>query len=179
MTDLDLANQSFSSIQSPRNTWTGLLLALIASWVRGWLTSGCAVESLLLLLGPAEHWSVSRYTLLAALNAAYSLAATSWLFHLAFAAVCWPLVVVTCIVQYAAVSSFTRNRLRSWLKLMHFYRDKIAFFYLPSLVVDTELDGLMTVRGVTFSILDLTIELHGIEVGQYFSSLILHNFEHY
>jgi hypothetical protein len=163
MTDFD-TNQSFS-LQPPRNTWTGLLLTLIASWVRGWLTSGCAVESFLLLAGPAEHWSVSRYTLLAGLNAAYSLAATSWLFHLAFASLCWPLVGVTCIVQYATVSSFTRNRLRSWLRHVHFYRDKIAFFHLPSLVIDTDLDGLMTVRGVTFSVLDLTIELHGIEVG--------------
>ena len=42
---------------------------------------------------------------------------------------------------------------------------KVAFFYLPSLVIDTDLDGLVTIRGITFSILDLTIELHGIEVG--------------
>jgi hypothetical protein len=132
----------------------------------GWLTSGCAIESFLILTGPAEHWSVSRYTLLVALNAAYLLASTSWLFHLAFAAACWPLVVVTCVVQYATVSSFARNRLRSWLKYMHFYRDKVAFFYLPSLVIDTDLDGLVTIRGITFSILDLTIELHGIEVGK-------------
>lgn len=152
--------------QSLRNTWTSLLLALIASWVGGWLTSGCAVESFLLLAGPAQHWSVSRYTLLAALNTAYFLASTSWLFHLVFAAVCWPLVVLTCIIQYAVVSSFTRNRLRKWLKLVHFYRDKVAFFNLPSMVIDTDLDGLVTIRGVTFSILDLTIELHGIEIGQ-------------
>jgi hypothetical protein len=50
--------------------------------------------------------------------------------------------------------------------LMHFYRDKVAFFHLPSLVIDTNLDGLVTVRGLTFSILDLSIELHGIEVGE-------------
>lgn len=172
MTTFDLL-ESFSLVQSPRNTWTSLLLALIASWVRGWLTSGCAVESLLLLLGPAEHWSVSRYTLLAALNAAYSLASTSWLFHLVFAAICWPLVVLTCIIQYAVVSSFTRNRLRKWLKLVHFYRDKVAFFNLPSMVIDTELDGLVTIRGVTLSILDMTIELHGIEIGEFLPTFLL------
>lgn len=162
----DFSNQAFS-LQAPlnTNTWTSFPLALIASWIQGWLTSGCAAESFLLLSGPAEHWSVSRYTLLAALNAAHLLASTSWLFHPAFAAICWPLVVVTCIVQYATVSSFARKRFRSWLKYMHFYRDKIAFFYLPSLVIDTDLDGLVTIRGITFSILDLTIELHGIEVG--------------
>lgn len=155
------------NIHAPENhTWAAFSLALIASWVRSWLTSGCAVESLLLVAAPAENWSVPRYTLLAILNAAYLLASTSWLFHLIFAALCWPLVVVTCIIQYASVSSFTRGRLRSWLKLLHFYKDKVAFFDLPSLVIDTGLDGLVTIRGVTFSILDLSIELHGIEVGQ-------------
>ena len=130
----NFANQAFSLPAPPTSSsssWTSFPHALIASWMYGWLTSGCAAESFLLLTGPAEHWSVSRYTLLAALNAAYLLASTSWLFHLAFAAVCWPLFLVTCIVQYATVSSFARNRLRSWLKYMHFYRDKIAFFYLP------------------------------------------------
>ena len=160
----NFANQTFG-LQPPPNSWTAFPLALIVSWMHGWLTSGCAAESFLLLTGPAEHWSISRYTLLAALNAAYLLASTSWLFHLAFAAVCWPLVVVTCIVQYATVSSFTRSRLRSWLQYMHFYRDKVAFFSLPSLVIDIDLDGLVTIRGVTFSILDMTIELHGIEIG--------------
>jgi hypothetical protein len=164
----NFTNQAFTLQPPPTSStsWMSFPYALIASWMYGWLTSGCAAESFLLLTGPAEHWSVSRYTLLAALNAAYLLASTSWLFYLAFAAVCWPLVVVTCIVQYATVSSFARNRLRSWLKYMHFYRDKVAFFYLPSLVIDTDLDGLVTIRGITFSILDLTIELHGIEVGK-------------
>jgi hypothetical protein len=162
----NFANQAFSLQPLPTSSsWTSFAHTLIASWVYGWLASGCAVESFLLLTGPAEHWSVSRYTLLAALNAAYLLASTSWLFYLAFAAVCWPLIVVTCVVQYATVSSFARNRLRSWLKYMHFYRDKVAFFHLPSLVIDTDLDGLVTIRGITFSILDMTIELHGIEVG--------------
>jgi hypothetical protein len=160
-------NQTFA-LQAlvDNNSRMALSLALIASWIRSWLTSGCAVESLLLLAGPAERYSVHRYTLLAALNAAYLVVSTSWLFTLAFAAVCWPLVIVTCIVQFAVVSSFTRRGLRSWLKLMHFYRDKVAFFHLPSLVIDTDLDGLVTVRGLTFSILDLSIELHGIEVGE-------------
>lgn len=168
------------SLQPPLLTsWTSFFpLALIASWMRGWLTSGCALESFFLLTGPAEHWSVSRYTLLAGLNAAYLLASTSWLFHLVFGAVCWPLVGITCVVQYAAVSSFARERLRAWMKYMHFYRDKVAFFYLPSLVIDTEMDGLVTIRGITFSILDLTIELHGIEVGQQPLSLLLHVFKH-
>lgn len=153
------------SLQSPPDTWAASSLALIASWVHSWLISGCAVETLLLLTGPEDQYSAHRPALLVALNSTYFLASTSWLFHWAFAAVCWPLIVATCIVQYAAVSSFTRGRLRSWLKLAHFYRDKVAFFHLPSLVIDTELDGLVTIRGLTFSVLDLSIQLHGIEVG--------------
>ena len=166
MTDF-VTNPGSFSLQLSRNTWTSILLAWAASSVDRWLISGCAVESLLLLVGPSEHWSVSCYVLLAALNATYFLASTSWLFHLAFATVCWPLVAVTCILQYVVVSTFTRKQLRSrpWLKLVHFYRDKVAFFNVPSLVIDTKLDGLLTIRGLTFSILDLTIELHGIEVG--------------
>lgn len=153
------------TLQPPPNTWASFWSVLVASSLRRWLFSGCAVETLLLLTGPAEHYSVPRSALLVALNGFYVLASTSWLFHLAFAAVCWPLIGVTLIVQYAAVSSFTRGRLRSWLKLAHFYRDKIAFFHLPSLVIDTDLDGLVTIRGLTFSILDLSIQFHGIELG--------------
>lgn len=153
-------------LQGSPNTWAAFSLALSASWVRSWLTSGCAAESLLLIAGPAEHGSVPRFALLAALNVAWLLASTSWLFHIAFATACWPLVVVTCIVQYATASSFTRGRLRAWQKRLHFYKDKIAFFDLPSLVIDTYLDGLVNVRGLTFNILDLSVELHGIEVGQ-------------
>lgn len=101
------------------------------------------------------------------LNAAHFLASTSWLFELVFTGVCWPLVLATCIVQLAPVASLTRRSLRSspWLSLVHFYQDTVAFFHLPSLVIDTDLDGLVTVRGVSFSILDLSLEFHGIEVG--------------
>lgn len=148
------------------DTWLAFSLATIASWVRSWLVSGAAIESFLLLWGPEQHWSISRYAFLAGLNVAYLLASTSWLFHLAFATLCWPLVAITCLVQYAAVSSFTRGRLRWLLKLVHFYRDKVAFFDLPSLVIDTDLDGMMTVRGITLNLLDMSIELHGIEVGK-------------
>lgn len=35
------------------------------------------------------------------------------------------------------------------------------------MVVDSELDGLVTIRGLTLSLLDLTIEMHGLEVGEF------------
>ena len=100
------------------------------------------------------------------LNAVFLLASTSWLFCLLFTAGCWPLIGLTCLVQYAAVSSYTRGKLRRTLNHVHFYRDQVALFYVPSLVIDTGLDGLVTLRGLTISLLDLTIELHGLEVGK-------------
>jgi hypothetical protein len=78
------ANESFASLQPPANTWTAFSLAMIASWVRSYLTSGCAIESALLVVGPEEHFDVPNYVWLAALNAIYLLASTSWLFHWVF-----------------------------------------------------------------------------------------------
>lgn len=138
---------------------------LISSWLGSWLLSGCAVETILLFTSSTELF-VSNYLLITFLNAAYLLASTSWLFFLLFAAGCWPLIGLTCLVQYDAVSSYTRGTLRRTLKNLHFYRDQVALFYLPSLVIDMGLDGLVTLRGITISLLDLTLELHGLEVGK-------------
>lgn len=154
-------------LESAPDTWIAFTLSLVFSWLRGWFYAGSGIESLLLLYGPPRHWSFSRYTLLLYLNVAYAIASTSWLFRAVFALSCWPLVLATCLVQYAAVSSFTRGRLRSLLKFVHFYQDRIAFFGLPSLVFDSGINGLMTIRGITFSILDLKLELHGIEIGMW------------
>jgi hypothetical protein len=151
---------------------TDWLSYVISSWVGSWLISGCAVETFLLLTSSTEYF-VSNYLLATCLNAAYLLASTSWLFSLLFAAGCWPLIGLTCLVQYSTVSSYTRARLRRTLKNVHFYRDQIALFYLPSLVIDSGLDGRVTVRGLTISLLDLTFELHGLEVGKSF--LIKHS----
>jgi hypothetical protein len=58
-----------------------------------------------------------------------------------------------------------RKGLRKVLKQLSFINDKIALFNLPALEIDTEVDGLMVVRGVTISLSSLTIIAHGIEVG--------------
>jgi hypothetical protein len=138
---------------------------LISSWLGSWLLSGCAVETILLFTSSTKLF-VSDYLLITFLNAAYLLASTSWLLNLLFAAGCWPLIGITCLVQYSAVSSYTRGKLRRTFKNVHFYCDQVALFYLPSLVIDTGLDGLVTLRGLTVSLLDLAIELYGLEVGK-------------
>lgn len=140
--------------------------SLISSWVGSWLFSGCAFETLLLSTSPTEHFPISNYLLIACLNTAYLLASTSWLFCLLFAAACCPLIGLTCLVQYAFVSSYTRAWLRRTLRNVHFYRDQVAMFYLPSMVIDSGLDGLVTIRGINISLLSATIELHGLEVGE-------------
>jgi hypothetical protein len=51
------------------------------------------------------------------------------------------------------------------LKQLHFIDDKIAFFDIPALEIDTEVDGLMVLRGITFSLSTLSFVVHGVEVG--------------
>jgi hypothetical protein len=58
-----------------------------------------------------------------------------------------------------------RRSLRRLLKKLSFINDKIALFDLPALEIDTEVDGLLVIRGVTISLSSLTIIAHGVEVG--------------
>jgi hypothetical protein len=51
------------------------------------------------------------------------------------------------------------------LKQLHFIDDKIAFFDIPALEIDTDVDGLMVLRGITFSLSTLSFVVHGVEVG--------------
>lgn len=144
--------------------WARYSLAAITSSVHRYLTSGCAAETLLLLTGPPHHWSIPKLTLIAILNICWGLAATSWLFHIIFVVVCWPLVLATSALQYAAVSKLTRKWCRKIWKNAHFSKDRVAWFGIPSLKLDINISGLVTIRGVTFSLLDLALELHGIEI---------------
>jgi len=140
-------------------------LAFVSDWTRTWLKSGSAVESLLLLFGPLLQSAVPSWVLVLCLNAIYAVASTSWLLHIVFTVFCWPLVVATSITQYVLISSFTRGRLRWLLHQMHFYRDKVAFFSFPVLIIDTDISGFVTVHGVTASLLTLSIEFHSIDIG--------------
>ena len=51
------------------------------------------------------------------------------------------------------------------LKELHFINDKIAFFDIPALEIDTEVDGLMVLQGITFSLSTLSFTVYGVEVG--------------
>ncbi|KAJ4421171.1 hypothetical protein N0V82_003936 [Gnomoniopsis sp. IMI 355080] len=58
-----------------------------------------------------------------------------------------------------------RRLLRRLLRQLHFIDDKIAFFNIPALEIDTDVDGLMVLRGITFSLSTLSFVVHGVEVG--------------
>jgi len=149
-------------------SWTVLLVA-ISHWARRWLLSGCAVESLLILYAAGAGFrvfpSIPLWTLLTSINLVYAIASTSWLFYGFFTAACWPFVLMTCLFQFESIGDFTRKQLRKTLLGLYFTRDRIALFNLPALEIDTEVSGLMVIRGVTISLSNLTIIAHGIEIG--------------
>jgi hypothetical protein len=144
---------------------------LIASfeWARRWLLSGATVLTYCILLGASKGYRIlpfiDLWTLLVTLNLVYAVAATSWLLYGVFIAGCYPTVFFTCLFQFSFVANLVRARLRAVLKQLQFVNDKIAFFNIPALEIDTDVDGLMVVRGVTISFSTLTIVAHGIELG--------------
>ena len=146
-----------------------VLLVALYDWPKRWLLSGAPIFTYVLLLGASKNYRVlpiiPLWTILATLHLIYAVAATSWLLYWLFLTSCYPLIFLTCLSQFNTVARFVRQRLRSLLRHLHFVNDKIAFFDLPALEIDTAVDGLMVVRGLTISLSSLTILAHGIEVG--------------
>ena len=99
------------------------------------------------------------------LNLVYAVAATSWLLYWFFFAGCYQALLISSIFQYDAAANLMRKALRKGLGSLDYISDKVAFFNLPALEIDTEVDGLMVIRGLTISLSSLTIIAHGIEVG--------------
>jgi hypothetical protein len=55
----------------------------------------------------------------------------------------------------------------------HLIRDKLALFNLPALEIDTDVDGLLVIRGITISFSTLTLIAHGIELGTIDSTVVI------
>ena len=144
-------------------------LIVVFPWARPWLYSGCAIMSLLIVYGSVTgataFRSISPWTTLASLNLVYSITSTSWLQYRCFTAVCWPCIITTFLLLSPPASNITRRVFRRLLTRSHFVKDRIAAFNLPALYLDIKLQGLLVVRGWTFSLSTLTIEAHGIELG--------------
>jgi hypothetical protein len=147
---------------------TALLLSLY-QWPLKWYISGTPILTICILLGSSQGYRVLPFiplwSLIITINFAYSIATTSWLLYWCFAGACYPAILLTCIFQFNAAANFARRNLRRILRQLQFVNDKIAFFDIPALEIDTEVDGLLVIRGITFSLSSLSFIVHGIEVG--------------
>lgn len=151
--------------------FAGIAFAILAlyQWPLRWLLSGAAPLTYVLLLGAAQGHHVvplvNVWSLAALLNLTYWIAATSWLLYWVFLVACYPSIFLACIFQFDLVAKFVRRRLRQALKELQFTNDKIAFFNLPALEIDVDVEGLMCIRGISISVSTLAIVAHGVEVG--------------
>ncbi|KAL1883824.1 hypothetical protein VTK73DRAFT_7612 [Phialemonium thermophilum] len=147
---------------------TVLLLGLW-TWPRRWALSGSPLLYFCILLGERHGSRVlpfaNLWVLFATLNLTYVVCATSWLLYGAFAAATYVAIGLVSLYQFELVGNFVRRRLRALLRDLHFIDDKIALFDIPALEMDTDVDGLFVVRGVTLSLSSLSIVAQGIEVG--------------
>jgi hypothetical protein len=137
-------------------------------WPWYWLLSGAPFLTISIWLGAYNGYRVlphvSLWTLLPTLNLAAVVASTSWLLCGVFMAGCYPLILLSALYQSPTLADFVRRQLRRILTKFQFVKDTISLFDIPGLEIDTEVDGLMVVRGVTFSISNLTLIAHGVEV---------------
>lgn len=147
---------------------TALSIALY-EWPRWWLLSGAPILTYLILLAASKGYRIVPFiplwTLLFGINLTYAIAETSWLLWRMFTLSCYPTIFISCLFQFQEVADVVRHHLRKLLKELQFLNDKVAFFDIPALEIDTEVDGLFVVRGITFELSSLTIKVHGIEVG--------------
>lgn len=182
----DLHNPSrTSSSHATTLVATSVLVVLVATvhWARRWLLSGAAIESLLVLYAngrPGRIFpSVPLWTILSTLNLTYAVCSTSWLLYGLFVAACYPVMLLTSLAQFPKAGHQCRRILRKTLgKDPHFIRDQLALFNLPALEIDTEVNGLFVIRGVTISFSSLTLVAHGIEIGKLGDTVHLSRLNH-
>ncbi|KAI0862798.1 hypothetical protein F4860DRAFT_97650 [Xylaria cubensis] len=149
-----------------------IILIATVHWFRRWLLSGAALQSVLVLYAIDHPRTdsifplVPLWTILATLNLGYAVCSTSWLLYGLFTAVCYPAILLTSLATFPVAGYWCRKVLRKTLgKNPHFMRDQLALFDLPALEIDTDVDGLFVIRGITIQFSTLTIVGHGIEVG--------------
>ena len=146
-----------------------LLLVALFKWPIKWILSGAPLLQLTILFGSANGYRIlpfiNLYPLFTTLNLIYAVASTSWLLYDIYALVTYPSILLTCLFQFEWSARLARKILRAVIGSLHFIDDKIAFFNIPALEVDTEVDGLMVLRGITFSLSTLSFVVHGVEVG--------------
>lgn len=142
--------------------------------MRHWLNSGCGIYSFLIayyfIRGRGNERPLVPLTILISVNIVYAVASTSWLLDGILAASKYPLVPLVCLIVSPTTASLGRYVVRRLLRRLDFTKHGIGLFHPPALRIDTEVDGLFVVRGLSFSPERLSIEAHGIEVGEYVGS---------
>jgi len=148
---------------------TTLLLVALFKWPIRWIISGAPLLQLTILVGSTNGCRilpfVHLYPLFTTLNLVYAVASTSWLLYDVYALLTYPSIILTCLFQFEWAARLARKSLRAVIGSLHFIDDKIAFFNIPALEIDTDVDGLMVLRGITFSLSTLSFVVHGVEVG--------------
>jgi hypothetical protein len=146
-----------------------VLAVALFRWPLRWIVSGVPILVYTILLGQAKGCRVLPYiplwSIFTTLNLLYAVAATSWLLYWVFAFFCYVSILFSCMFQFDMAAMLARRAFRSLLRDLHFINDTISFFNLPALEIDTEVNGLLVIRGFTFSLSTLTGTAHGIEVG--------------
>ncbi|KIW58420.1 hypothetical protein PV05_02941 [Exophiala xenobiotica] len=144
-------------------------LLTLYRWPLRWLLSGAPVLTYCLWLGEATAYRVLQFipvwTLATLINLTYTVATTSWLLFGCYLPVCYLATFITCLYQFDTPARLVRSMLGSVLEQLHFINDKVAFFNIPALEIDTEVGGLMVIRGLTVSLSHLSLVAHGVEVG--------------
>lgn len=145
-----------------------LLSLVLYDWSFWWWVSGTPILTYFALYGAARGIRIvpalPLWALLLSFHLAYSIAATSWLLYRVYAVLAYQLIFLVAVFQFKGFSALIRRRLRKVLRQLQFNNDKIAFFDIPALEIDTEVDGLFVVRGLSLSLTSLTIVVHGVEV---------------
>lgn len=150
---------------------TAVTLGLVwkFEWAWNWCYSGAAVLSQFLIYDQARQNrsfpSTRPWMTLVTFNLIYAITSTSWLQFYAFTAICWTAVLFTFVTVAPGASSVTRTIFRPLFSQAHLAKDVIAGFDLPALYLDIGLEGMLTVRGWTFSLSTMSLELHGVEAG--------------
>ncbi|KAG9244091.1 hypothetical protein BJ878DRAFT_422156 [Calycina marina] len=148
---------------------TTVFLVALFKWPIRWIISGAPILQFTILLGTSTGTRVlpriTLYPLFTTLNLIYAVASTSWLLYDVYVLICYPAIFITCLFQFESAAYLARKSLRAAIKNLHFIDDKIAFFNIPALEIDTEVDGLMVLRGITFSLSSLSFIVHGVELG--------------
>lgn len=124
------------------------LCVTLFTWPIRWIISGAPILQFLILLGESSGDRrvlplISVWPIFTTLHFIYAICSTSWLLFWVFTLLCHLGIFVVCLFQFDAVANAARSRLRRAILHLHFIDDKIAFFEIPGLEFDKEVDGLM------------------------------------